>query len=349
MIAHFSVLIPSYEISPNEIVSDNNTDSLQLSVRTFSFTQFRNEFTDLKPILRHLMQSMMIVMITNNAVCFSFSLFIGGQTIEDITKTPLIDQIHKKLSSIKIFVSGFLIIAVSYTLSWVIFNISKIKSVFNNTVYGIPYQEMGLFNRLSAVTAANFIQHIFMTKIPVLFLYLMLVYQQILKQMKNQITGNLNFEQLNTLKVKLEKLSRHLQKVMRSFALPMTVNFIADTIFLIACSCFLLISDDHRKAHYYCSIIFTHLIYCLLRISVYCLAGSLVVNQFDQLVVTTFEHVNNWSSRQLMLFQKISQLKFTVTIWGVYSVQQSTMLSILAFALSYVIVLLQTESYTMKS
>ncbi|KAH9400456.1 hypothetical protein TYRP_002021 [Tyrophagus putrescentiae] len=161
------------------------------------------------------------------------------------------------------------------------------------------------------------------------------IFQQILKQMKNQITGNLNFEQLNTLKVKLEKLSRHLQKVMRSFALPMTVNFIADTIFLIACSCFLLISDDHRKAHYYCSIIFTHLIYCLLRISVYCLAGSLVVNQFDQLVVTTFEHVNNWSSRQLMLFQKISQLKFTVTIWGVYSVQQSTMLSILAFALSY--------------
>ena len=118
-----------------------------------------------------------------------------------------------------------------------------------------------------------------------------------------------------------------------------------NVIMIIGSICFMMLHQN--KSQFYDSLIFEFGIFSLVRLVVVCTVGNMLTNSYRDLVRVIFENVCHWNSNGWMCFMEIKQMKshFTVTFLSVYSVRQRTILSVMGFALSYIVVLLQTENY----
>lgn len=94
--------------------------------------------------------------------------------------------------------------------------------------------------------------------------------------------------------------------------------------------------------------IFVYALVSFTRLLVICASGSLVTIVYRDLIRTIYESVPEWDLSSWMAFNEIRKLKrkFRVEIYSTYTVKQSAILAVLGFVLSYVVILLQTESYS---
>ena len=78
-----------------------------------------------------------------------------------------------------------------------------------------------------------------------------------------------------------------------------------------------------------------------------CTGGSMLPTAYHHFTVQLYDRIRPWTLVKWMAYKRLKRMKrrFRSQIWHTYTVNQSAILSMFAFALNYVVVLLQTESY----
>lgn len=152
-------------------------------------------------------------------------------------------------------------------------------------------------------------------------------------------------------KGRLSALSEHFSTVMGHFALSITVVLVSITFLLVSSSCYLMINQGQSSGsvgNQLIGYIFVYALVSFIRLLIICSSGSLVTTAYRDLVRTCYEAVPEWDLATWMAFNEVRRLKgkFRVVFYSTYAVKQSAILAVLGFVLSYVVILLQTESYS---
>ena len=121
----------------------------------------------------------------------------------------------------------------------------------------------------------------------------------------------------------------------------------ANAILLIGSVCFLVIYQT-KEPGYFRVYIFNTGFFAFCRLMVICFAGNLVINAYRKLVLRIYEKIFEWNINLWISFLEIKQLEsqFAVNIGDTYTISHSAILTVLSFVLNYIVVLLQTETYT---
>ena len=87
--------------------------------------------------------------------------------------------------------------------------------------------------------------------------------------------------------------------------------------------------------------------FALVRLVAVTCVGNLATNACNTLARVVYEAKEEWTLQEWLCYLEIKRApaEFTISIFSVYSVQQSSILTILGFILNYVVILLQTENY----
>lgn len=160
------------------------------------------------------------------------------------------------------------------------------------------------------------------------------------------LPGALDETSLLRVKKELAMLGKHFRRILGYQAVPVTSNMAANIVVITGATCFVIINQDKHPA--YVSFIFAFALFDLARMVTVCWAADLPANQYDKLTVALFEAADQWNLSSLLSYGEICEMrsKFQVTIGGIYVLQQSSILTILGFALNMIFVLLQTETFT---
>ena len=163
---------------------------------------------------------------------------------------------------------------------------------------------------------------------------------------QNSFLVDLDENRLEKLQERLSLLASHFQRVMSYFALPLSTILSVNIIAIVGASCFMLLNQN--KQQYYVSIIFSFGLFAFIRLVLICGAANLATTQYRKLILEVYENVPEWSLEGWMSFIEIrrTKRKFKITFFGVFDVKQAAILSMLGFALNYIVVLLQTENYS---
>lgn len=217
---------------------------------------------------------------------------------------------------------------------------------------------------------------------PVLFLYSMITFQKAIEYLDDELVGKndnkkenendkiLTETDLQLLKSRLTSLAEHFHRLLGLFGAPISIVNVSSVYQITACSCYLmingqLINDGNgmtlpQGGHYFRPLMFNFLIFSLLRLGVLCYAGNLLSIAAQELLRSTYEHLPAEPTlEEWMLFGELRRLltgskdeggdddgAFQATlVANTYSVRQASLLHLLGFALSYTVVLLQTENY----
>ncbi len=154
---------------------------------------------------------------------------------------------------------------------------------------------------------------------------------------------------LSRLCTRLTRLHGHFQFIVTYFTVPITLSFVSTTINLIASCCFMIIGNQQLKIESTAS----SFIFCigtlsLARLLLVCVVGDMPSDAVGRLVLTVYECKAEWTTNEWMHYRAVKRFKrdFRVIMLRVVFVRQSSILAVLAFALNYCLILLQTESYT---
>lgn len=107
-----------------------------------------------------------------------------------------------------------------------------------------------------------------------------------------------------------------------------------------------MINQD--RDHYYISFVFSLGLFAFIRLIIIACVGNFATNVCRELIRTVYENLDQWNLNVWMCFMEIKRLRkeFIVSIFSMYTVRQSTILTMLGFALNYIVILLQTENYS---
>lgn len=113
----------------------------------------------------------------------------------------------------------------------------------------------------------------------------------------------------------------------------------------------MILNSDKGVRPYAISLIANIGIFALLRLVSVATAGNFASNACSTLVRLLYEAKVEWTLQEWLTYLEIKRAptEFRVSIFSVYSVQQSSILGILGFSLNYIVILLQTENYGPQS
>ncbi len=128
---------------------------------------------------------------------------------------------------------------------------------------------------------------------------------------------------------------------------------------MVGTFCFLMVrqdnnNDDSSVGEHQMTYVFNFAVLTFARLCVVCSAGNAATNAYSSLLRALFQRMSaagsgsHWTLDQWLYFREIKLLKqqFKVVIGaGTYCIKQSALLSVLAFSLNYVVVLLQTQEF----
>lgn len=80
-------------------------------------------------------------------------------------------------------------------------------------------------------------------------------------------------------------------------------------------------------------------------------AGNFSSNASNTLIRLVYETKSEWTLQEWLCYLEIKRApaEFIVSMFSVYSIQQSSILAVLGFSLNYIVILLQTENYGAQS
>lgn len=119
--------------------------------------------------------------------------------------------------------------------------------------------------------------------------------------------------------------------------------------FILGSACFLIIRSNNRNIHPYAITFVANIgLFALLRLVVVASAGNLPGAAASSLLRTVYEAKAEWTLGEWLAYLDIKRApaEFAVSVFSVFTVQQSSILTICAFSLNYIVILLQTESYS---
>lgn len=349
------------EISHAKIIQSeaNFTDHFQ--VWEIGITRYQHGFSELKPILRSIMESVIYVFILEGILNYVYNLIAGGRLIWCITEIADIKStkfdFDKRQFGIRLL-SGLLVFVLTMvTASVFIFNMDRVYSIFGWQTSGqlseekVDPTEWLSTERLLLLSFSHCVNFTILSVVPMLFVYTMIIFQKQIYLVIEEVQRKqeLNEDGLHKLKFKLATLAEQYKRTLEYFSLPLTVINMANIYLIISSSCYLMISEGKRK--YFRSLLFNFGMFGFARLVILCWAGSLTTTAYRKLLCVTYDHLSEWNLSTWMCFNEIKRLrgKFKTVLLDTYSVRQSSILTLLGFALNYIVILLQTENYGNKN
>lgn len=381
-------LVPAYNaLRDSQIVANfEQTSNKNLSkslVRTFNissigFEKYQEPLSELKPILRFIMQSLIYVYLVNSVTTYILNLLTGGKLLRLLVTAnnliPVVKHRENRSLAITIFRNLFLCIVILTIFSMVVYNGPRISAFLGwhialpaskNEAVKPSVTETTVMLSLIIITAIHTSQHVVAFFTTVIFLYIMITFRRHLKSLKKIIQQQktvVDEVTLVKLKTQIEQLAEHFHQIVRNQSLPLTLSLVNDTWTLVACFCFLMVRQDMGEGNSTSSddkgqltFIFNFGVLSFVRLCVICSAGNAATNAYSSLLRSLFEQMSicggggsTWTLEQWLYFREIKLLKsqFKVSIGsGTFCIKQSALLSMLAFSLNYIVVLLQTQEF----
>ncbi|KAJ6224544.1 hypothetical protein RDWZM_003089 [Blomia tropicalis] len=298
-------------------------------------------FSDLKPILRTTMQSILYI-FTFNAFSGSISNMLnGGHMIRHLSTIPT-SRMVDKLFGIKLIT-----ITVLFTLGYMVVGIIFYGSYLHgdkSLEWNIPH--------IAVSTAFNLFSMILVSLYTILFIYSMFMYRHCIEQITNSFRNkSIQFDelQLTMLKDRLNLIGKHFNRTNKYLAFPLTSEIVVE-IYLIICSVCYLITNFYRTPKPFSIFFFNFLLHSVVQLFVKCFVGNETTEAYDLLICAIYRRINNWSFQNWAQFNEIKRIRsnFKPLMYDMYKIRQSVVISMLCFALNYIVVLIQTEDYEKK-
>ena len=161
------------------------------------------------------------------------------------------------------------------------------------------------------------------------------------------LVDNLDEVKMIQLRTQLSDLNDQFKEIIPCFSFPLTGLFATSIFIIISSSCFLMINNSSR-GNYYIAFVFNIGLLAFMRLIVVASFGNLPSNCCRDLVRIVYENLQQWQLNEWMCFMELKRLQkeFIVNISSMYTVRQSSILSMLGFALNYIVILLQTENFS---
>ncbi|KAH9395921.1 hypothetical protein TYRP_020336 [Tyrophagus putrescentiae] len=304
---------------------------------------FDPTFATLKPVLKTLITSMAWLMMAESTFTCGHNLLAGGGLVRQLA--DLSSKGVRSLTKVALAILAFI------SLGLTTFARAYLVAIFESLKAGKKVQEYHNENPylLLGGLALKLLKHTYhyftYSLYPLLFAYLMTTVKQ---------------KRLQQIKARLQTLQGHLQEVINSLALPLTLSMVVTTLLLTGTVCFLIVNSggdggNQNAQHFglfFCNVAAFH----LLRLVALCAAGSQAEAAHEDLLLTLYGRINSnskkrsfgggWDVDAWLAFQELKRLDFRVTLFGgLYRLRQSTILAVLAFVSNHIVVLLQTENY----
>lgn len=315
------------------------------------------EMTKLKPIIRTIIESLTYVFVLDNCLNSAYNLVFGGHLIckiNEIMNVRLLDRdnrLAKKLilrCLLVIFMMN-LVLTVSFGSDYIKVLIEMAtKNVNQNEAMAqhLPDVENSLWVMLSRYIL-HLVQCINLTLFPNLFIYAMQMFKRNIQMVNGSVEmmpKNLNEANVMDLKEKLTELNDQFKAITFYFSIPITISFASNTFMVIGAACFMMISQGNDRS------ILTFIgnigLLAFFRLVMISYAGGLPTNACRRLMRTIYEHLHDWELNNWICFMEMKQLRkeFVVSVFSTYRIRQASVLTMLGFALNYIVILLQTES-----
>ena len=340
------------------------------ALQRIAWTNESKELAQLKPILRFILKCMVHVFLFDDFIAHAYNLFFGGLLIYRLLNCKELvraDQSHAfaQLSNVCLYIGAILLRVASL---WV-YETETVSALLH------PEGALSLFVILLKLFFESlfFILHfISLSMNSMWFAYCLLMVTTSIEQLQQEMmqskfkcqfdirlcskTGyflstvhDLDELTLSRLCTRLTRLHGHFQFIVTYFTVPITLSFVSTTINLIASCCFMIIGNQQLKIESTAS----SFIFCigtlsLARLLLVCVVGDMPSDAVGRLVLTVYECKAEWTTNEWMHYRAVKRFKrdFRVIMLRVVFVRQSSILAVLAFALNYCLILLQTESYT---
>ena len=315
-------------------------------------SKYKNEFLSFKPILRIAFQNVIYIFIINTFIYYIFNLIRGGTFIQSIMAIPNIRSIDSNRSlGITLICLVFAIVSSSSVIGLIIFNQEEITIIFvwllNLSEKPIDPKQIHNAKRIFIITTIQFFTYLIESFALILILYVVKIFERQIRLLNMSISHKsviLDSAKLYRLKTQLKVLSEHFNRIMKVFFfIPITFISFGNIYLMISAACYLMFGENRVISPF----MLNYGLFAIIRVFVLCCSGNLVINAHRDLLQQTFEHIPEWSLTIWSCFNEIKRLgeHFKVNIFNTYTIQQSAILSILAFTLNYIVILLQTENF----
>ena len=324
----------------------------------YNLDNYRNEFSNLKPILKLILESVVYIYGVEGFINLGMNLFYGGKLLQDLNQVATLNLgSFEGKDKLGVYLLAGVIVA-TFTINLIpilLYNQEQIRFVFalcfrlNMVENDEQFEETKIKTiKLATITLIHAFDYAIHSIVPVLFLYTMILFRrhvQHISQSASQVSLDTNH--LGQLKDQLVSLNGHFKQMISHFSIPLTVTMTANVMLIISSTCFMML-NQYNLHQYYVSILLSFGLFAFCRLIVICVAGSLITSQYQELLRHCYELIPHWDLDRWMCFIEVKQLRgqFKVNIFNVYSVKQHTILVVLGFCLNYIIVLLQTENYS---
>ena len=343
-----------------------------------SLERFEHPVDDLKPILQFVMRSTLYVNLMHAVGIYGHNLLFGGRLVRLMAAVPraspenaffqeeresrsLALKLFRYLFLLLLLLNAFSLNAYSGHLFWAVISWHLgFGGSFRPTQQ--QWQELA---SLAFVTTLHLSLHTVACLTPILFLYIMATFRRHIGALKRgfqqqqQQKSAMNEAALLRLKGQIEQLSAHFHLVIGNQAFPLTLTIVTDIWTMVGTFCFLMVrqdnnTDDSSVGEHQMTYVFNFAVLTFARLCVVCSAGNAATNAYSSLLRALFQRMSaagsgsHWTLDQWLYFREIKLLKqqFKVVIGaGTYCIKQSALLSVLAFSLNYVVVLLQTQEF----
>ncbi|KAI2809359.1 hypothetical protein BLOT_000508 [Blomia tropicalis] len=333
-------------INANDFKMNNDYNNLSLSLQDqFSLGRqnYMEEFSDFKPILRFILNSIFYVMMIDGCLNHVCNLVGGGRLIRQIATIPASKSVDKKYG--KKFISYQILIIIG-------------MSFIGLLMFGFNLHTKMISKQFQLQVVVIFLSHIMFyivsSNYTMLFLYSMKMYKRSIEQMVQTLqigSKRLTFVELCAIKNQLTLLKKHFIATNRYFALPLTSVNMLNIYLIISGSCYLMTGFKFSKTNRtntYSTFLFNFLQFGLIRLILCCWAGNFATNAYDDLIYVIYTKVPRWSLQSWICFGEIKQMRtnFKPFMLDTYTIRQSSIITMLGFALNYIVVLLQTENFS---
>ncbi|KAH9491188.1 hypothetical protein DERF_015919 [Dermatophagoides farinae] len=310
--------------------------------QSINLSESHDQIRSLKPILSNIIDFLYIIVVLDELVPIIYLLIRGRRLISLLVRIPFIDQFdHCKRFAYRSLIIAFMTALFINIIGFISFNQTS-KQIFMD-----PDSDFG--SRLFTLVAPifNTFLFVYLSVIPIMFIYTMMLFRFVIEKLLNTYAVvNLDEILMLKLKTKLGDLNDQFKDIIPKFALPLTIHFATNIFIIISSACYLMI-DLGPEGTTNTAFIFSLGIFSFLRLIIVACYGNLPTNICRDLIRTVYENLEQWSLNEWMCFMELKRLRkeFTVSIFSMYTVRQSSILAMLGFALNYIVILLQTENY----
>ncbi|KAH9395792.1 hypothetical protein TYRP_020202 [Tyrophagus putrescentiae] len=351
---------------------DANNNSTLNNLRPLNFGEYfarttdeesisvdRDSFSQLKPVMRTIIRSLVAVFFLEGAGSFLHSLLFGGRLLRRLAAISTQDLEARALQGKGPCSRRHAVLVIVILFCSIPLVMSAGFAAFDQQISEKSFSISSFFtaSRMRKI-AIHWWHFIALSTYSTLFVVSMLMVGRRLQEMTTKVEASKRKKssfrsfgepELAALYQRVEALQGHFRTTVACFSLPVTFTLAASTFTLIGSVCFLMISPDRS----YASFIFSIGLFALLRLFVVNSCGNLATAAYGRLLRTVYEAMgegggDNWSVDAWLLFGELRRLKadFKVAFFaGTFTVKQSSILTLVGFSIQYIVILLQTENY----